>query len=270
MPGSSLDTKTIYWILAGVFSAIFAIVGNQLSVNIVRLFSKRGPKPKKRPVFLWTIFYGSLITSIMFGALGVAEPPSKREYVGYVIDSTNGPVQNAKVTLQINNMTQINMTDPQGLYKFELPADTPANAQIVVSAEGFQSFRGDILLDANTGMIAEIKLIPETTHPLVTATATEMMIKTSLPPPTDTGAWATISCAVEQASLRRTPGFIDKDDSIDVIAKIDCGQKVKLLGDKQNSDDLTWWQVSWNSYTGWMADHTASGRVILILINEVR
>jgi len=77
---------------------------------------------------------------------------------------------------------------------------------------------------------------------------------------------ATISCdaGLTQASLRRSPGYINKDDSTDIIYKVDCGQTVMILGATQKADDLIWWKVYWNGYTGWMADHTGKGRIILI------
>ena len=91
------------------------------------------------------------------------------------------------------------------------------------------------------------------------------------PMPTETkvqnsNSFATISCAndITQASLRSSPGYLNKDDTVDVIYKIDCGQTVELLGGSQYSDGLTWWKVSWNGYSGWMADHTTSGRIILV------
>ena len=75
---------------------------------------------------------------------------------------------------------------------------------------------------------------------------------------------AIISCDndITQVSLRSSPGYFNKNDT-DVIYKIDCGQSVELLGDRQDADGLTWWKVSWNDYTGWIADHTSSGRLVL-------
>lgn len=78
--------------------------------------------------------------------------------------------------------------------------------------------------------------------------------------------YVTISCAqdITQAALRKSPGYSSKDDSVDIIYKINCGQQLLLLGDSQRADGLTWWKVSWSGYVGWMADHTGSGRTILV------
>ncbi len=79
-------------------------------------------------------------------------------------------------------------------------------------------------------------------------------------------SYATISCEndITQASLRKSPGYVGKDDSTDVLYKIDCGQTVQLLGEKQDADGLTWWKISWSGYVGWMADHSGNGRIILV------
>lgn len=78
-------------------------------------------------------------------------------------------------------------------------------------------------------------------------------------------SFAEISCegGILKVNLRRTPGYLNKDDS-DLIAGINCGQLVELLGETQIVDGLTWWKVSWNGYIGWVADHTGSGLKILI------
>jgi hypothetical protein len=78
--------------------------------------------------------------------------------------------------------------------------------------------------------------------------------------------YAQISCAekIYKVNLRRTPGYINKDDSVDSIYEVPCGESVELLGDTEYVDGLNWWKVSWNGYTGWIADHTGSGRTILI------
>ena len=79
-------------------------------------------------------------------------------------------------------------------------------------------------------------------------------------------SYVTISCAedISQAALRKSPGYASKDDAVDIIYKVDCGQQLLLLGDSQHADGLRWWKVSWNGYVGWMADHTGSGRTILV------
>jgi len=90
-------------------------------------------------------------------------------------------------------------------------------------------------------------------------TATEVLSNTT------SNSSATISCTnISQVALRKSPGYLTKNDKKDIIYKIDCGQQVQLLGDSQVADGLTWWHVTWQGYTGWMADHTGSGLQILI------
>jgi hypothetical protein len=88
----------------------------------------------------------------------------------------------------------------------------------------------------------------------------------TVPPVEIDKSFASISCenGITQVNLRRTPGYTNKNDAQDVIYKIDCGARVEILGESRHADGLTWWNVSWNGYTGWLADHTGSGREILI------
>jgi hypothetical protein len=80
---------------------------------------------------------------------------------------------------------------------------------------------------------------------------------------------AQITCAndITEVSLRKTAGYLNKNDDTDRLAKVPCGEIVTLLGETANKDQLTWWHVSWNGLTGWMADHTSNGREILIFNN---
>ncbi len=76
----------------------------------------------------------------------------------------------------------------------------------------------------------------------------------------------TISCndGIVYANLRKSPGYTSKDDSIDLVAKIPCGEKVSIInGDGYFVDRLIWWNVQWGSYEGWIAQTTGSGREIL-------
>jgi len=76
---------------------------------------------------------------------------------------------------------------------------------------------------------------------------------------------AQISNEVEEVNLRQSPGYITKNDS-DVIIKIPQYSEVEIIDGPEYADNLVWWYVSWNNYTGWMADHTGTGRTILIFI----
>lgn len=81
--------------------------------------------------------------------------------------------------------------------------------------------------------------------------------------PKNSKRYAEISCAeIHKVNLRRTPGYVGKNDN-DSLYEIPCGEFVELVGQTQKVDGLTWWNVYWNGYTGWVADHTGSGKVIL-------
>lgn len=75
---------------------------------------------------------------------------------------------------------------------------------------------------------------------------------------------ATISREVGEVNLRRSPGYVNKNDQDDVMVKIPNGATVKLLEGPQKTDGLDWWYVEWNGYKGWIAERTRSGKTIMI------
>ena len=264
-----LDNQAIFGVLAAITGIITAIIGGELSINIVRIFSKKGPKPKKRPAYIWVIFICSLIATIIFGTyakFGTFKDPeiNDLEYMGYVVNSADEPIEGARVILTINNTTKVVYTNSEGMYRFVLPAEAPLKGQIEVSAKDYPFFSREVNFETGMETAAIITL---TQKDIITHEREQPNKETEespTPRATETSNWATISCDVPQASLRNSPGYIDKNDSIDVLVIIDCGQRVKLLGENQIADDITWWRISWNGYTGWMADHTGSGKLILI------
>ena len=78
--------------------------------------------------------------------------------------------------------------------------------------------------------------------------------------------YAKISSEVVEVNLRSTPGYSNKNDAYDVIVKVPSGEIVEVLDGPSKADGLSWWFVAWNGETGWMADHTGSGRAILLVI----
>jgi Tol biopolymer transport system component/subtilisin family serine protease len=74
---------------------------------------------------------------------------------------------------------------------------------------------------------------------------------------------AQITYQVAEVNLRATPGYLNKNDFTDVIVKIPAGAMIEIVGEPATKDGLTWWNVSWNGYSGWIADHTGSGLVII-------
>jgi hypothetical protein len=78
-------------------------------------------------------------------------------------------------------------------------------------------------------------------------------------------AQARISNEVYYAALRKSLGYSNKDDT-DVLASIPAGSTVQILSGPKTADGLNWWQVSWNGISGWIADHTGSGKTIMIFL----
>jgi serine/threonine protein kinase len=98
----------------------------------------------------------------------------------------------------------------------------------------------------------------------VTAAPTRTKRPTAIPTiplsPTESssGRYAQISNEVLEVNLRSSPGYTD------IITKIPTGEVVEIIGGPVAEAGLTWWNVSWRGYEGWMADHTGSGRTIMI------
>ncbi len=65
-----------------------------------------------------------------------------------------------------------------------------------------------------------------------------------------------------RVNLRQTPGHLGKSSS-DVLAQLEPGAAVLILGDTAVADNLTWWRVRFRDLEGWVAEATASGVTIL-------
>lgn len=92
---------------------------------------------------------------------------------------------------------------------------------------------------------------------------------TARPEPTEieiaqNSGYALISDEIYFASLRKSPGYLTKTDSTDVIAEVPSGSTVTLLDGPEKSDGLNWWYVEWNGNKGWIAEKTGSGKKIMI------
>lgn len=127
--------------------------------------------------------------------------------------------------------------------------------------------------NSNPAPISYPTQVPEpTSAPVQVSSPTQEPAPTSvpntpvqLPAPQQSTSNAKISCADKLyfVNLRRTPGYNGKDKT-DSLYEVPCGETVQILGPTKKVDGLTWWNVSWNGYTGWIADHTASGKTVLI------
>lgn len=70
-----------------------------------------------------------------------------------------------------------------------------------------------------------------------------------------------------RVNIRRTPGYLGKPAN-DVLAQLQPGDAMTILGDAAGADNLTWREIRYvapnGSVTeGWVAEATASGVVIL-------
>lgn len=133
--------------------------------------------------------------------------------------------------------------------------------------------------DTESGQLTTTKtqVIPTVTQfvasPTTTATQTKNVIQDT---PTSTPSNVTnnfiqenyeaqISCEeINKVNLRKSPGYINKNDNKDVIIEIPCGESLTFQMETKFVDELTWWKVDWKNYEGWVSDHTGSGKVILL------
>lgn len=98
----------------------------------------------------------------------------------------------------------------------------------------------------------------------VQVTSTPSTVTDSVNNFTQTNYEAQISCEeISKVNLRKSPGYANKNDNKDVIVEIPCGEFLKLQLETRFADELTWWKVNWESYEGWVSDHTGSGKTIL-------
>ena len=116
--------------------------------------------------------------------------------------------------------------------------------------------------------------------PLVSYTPTNVMFPSTLPEDTpnvsfypsstpnyqnkqSSSQYAVISNEISYAAIRKSEGYQNKDDTIDIVARVPSGDTVEIIGGPNHTDGLVWWYVSWHGYQGWMADHTASGKTTM-------
>jgi|GEM_PF-6679062 len=66
-----------------------------------------------------------------------------------------------------------------------------------------------------------------------------------------------------QVNLRRTPGYMNKNDAVDVMTTLLPGTEMRVVGGPEYIDGINWWNVKWNGYQGWMADHRGNGELLL-------
>lgn len=66
-----------------------------------------------------------------------------------------------------------------------------------------------------------------------------------------------------RVNIRRTPGHLGKGDN-DILAQMQPGDSVTIIGGPTPMDNLVWWQIQYNgAVAGWTAEATGSGVQIL-------
>lgn len=65
-----------------------------------------------------------------------------------------------------------------------------------------------------------------------------------------------------RVNIRQEPGYLSKPAS-DVIAQMEAGDTVEIIGWPRNADGLVWWPIRFGTTEGWVAEATASGVQIL-------
>ncbi len=73
--------------------------------------------------------------------------------------------------------------------------------------------------------------------------------------------------------LRRTPGFVGKDET-DIVADMAAGIEGAIISGPTAADGLTWWQVDIRAgdgrrFTGWMAEAAGDGEVLMQKISNL-
>ena len=117
-------------------------------------------------------------------------------------------------------------------------------------------------LQATRTPIEETSMPPSTKTPFYTKTPVPTFRLSPTSPPIYIG-YARITNQVFRVNLRSSPGYISKDDEIDVIVEIQAGEKLSIIAGPESADGISWWLIEWKGYKGWIAERTGSGKRIL-------
>jgi hypothetical protein len=223
-------------------------------------------------IFISILAIGTTIIAAFISGhdwFGLFQRKQETELIGRVLDdASQRPIPGAKVSFDMEGVSPIVYTDSEGVYLLKVMIDSERSGQIRVDADGYDVYTRNITVFPELGTIQEFRLsqLPYATlvptliieSPIATPTSTPRSVATNT-----SRVFATVSPDIYIAGLRRSPGYVGKD-AIDIIVEIAGGQIVEILGEKLSADSILWWKVSWNGYTGWIADHTTTGKVILI------
>lgn len=74
----------------------------------------------------------------------------------------------------------------------------------------------------------------------------------------------TAAAVADSVRIRQSPGYVGKDDSADTVQYLRKGDVVNVIGGPVNKDGLCWWNVQHQAITGWSADHSTGGQLLLV------
>lgn len=156
------------------------------------------------------------------------------------------------------------MIGTQGILLSRSDGWSAGKTKTVESNDGGIQFTYTITRSLTDTSVQSLTSVKPTSSPRTSSSAPAATIK---PPQTNNSiGTASISCAnrLYVVRLRKSPGYKQKDDTTDTVAEIPCGESVKILDGPTKKDNLNWYQVSWKGKTGWVADYTSTGKLILI------
>jgi hypothetical protein len=99
---------------------------------------------------------------------------NEKEYIGRVVyGSDKKPVVGAEVTLDLGGVSFFARTNELGVYTFSLSTEDNTKGKMIVTADGFQTFDGQVVLGLSTDVIyiTDVELVP-IYEPNATATIT--------------------------------------------------------------------------------------------------
>ena len=116
MPGISMETKIVFWIIAAIAGSFFAILGKDIGKQIeYRLSKKKTKPPPQRSTGTWVIIASFFTASIGFGAFAAFAPTLPNE----VPEKTPTRLQNPTPSIEIT-------TTPQPTATIIFPTKEPA------------------------------------------------------------------------------------------------------------------------------------------------
>ena len=73
----------------------------------------------------------------------------------------------------------------------------------------------------------------------------------------------TVNVVYDQVRMRRSAGYVNKNDATDSIHYMRTGDKVQIKGGPERKDGLCWWLIEHAGHEGWTADHSREGKLLL-------